>query len=147
MTQEARIVGILFGALGENFYRFFIMTKVGGASPEPDQIVGSRVSLGVFPGVGKFTFEVAPRFSRELRANLLCPFQTVLTKSGRTTDYEECQTKKSHIGVAVCGSRCSLYIGTMAEILTERDVSRNQSEDSIFQSFWIGGFECSTHRL
>src|SRR6185369_2774731 len=45
------------------------------------------------------------------------------------------------------GSRCSLYIGTMAEILTERDVSRNQSEGSIFQSFWIGGFECSTHRL
>jgi hypothetical protein len=35
----------------------------------------------------------------------------------------------------------------MSEILTERDTSRNQLEESIFQSFWMGGFECSTHRL
>lgn len=35
----------------------------------------------------------------------------------------------------------------MSEILTERDGPRNQLDDSIFQSFWMGGFECSTHRL
>ena len=35
----------------------------------------------------------------------------------------------------------------MSEILTERDTSRNQLDETIFQSFWMGGFECSTHRL
>jgi hypothetical protein len=35
----------------------------------------------------------------------------------------------------------------MEEIVAERDSSRNQLDDSVFQSFWIGGFECSTHRL
>src|SRR3954464_6723154 len=35
----------------------------------------------------------------------------------------------------------------MSGILTEQDTSRNQLDGSIFQSFWMGGFECSTHRL
>ena len=35
----------------------------------------------------------------------------------------------------------------MSEILTERATSRNQLDETIFQSFWMGGFECSTHRL
>ena len=35
----------------------------------------------------------------------------------------------------------------MSEIVAERDLSRNELDGSIFQTFWIGGFECSTHRL
>ena len=35
----------------------------------------------------------------------------------------------------------------MSEIVAERDLSGNELDDSIFQTFWIGGFECSTHRL
>jgi polysaccharide biosynthesis protein PelF len=35
----------------------------------------------------------------------------------------------------------------MSEILTEPDTSRNQLVEPVFQSFWMGGFECSTHRL
>jgi beta-glucosidase/6-phospho-beta-glucosidase/beta-galactosidase len=31
--------------------------------------------------------------------------------------------------------------------LTERENSHDSANGSIFQSFWIGGFECSTHRL
>jgi hypothetical protein len=35
----------------------------------------------------------------------------------------------------------------MTSTLVETQDSRRPSESSIFQSFWIGGFECSTHRL
>src|SRR6185503_19021832 len=35
----------------------------------------------------------------------------------------------------------------MSSTVVEIDNARIQSESSIFQSFWIGGFECSTHRL
>ncbi len=35
----------------------------------------------------------------------------------------------------------------MSSTVVETDDSRQQSDSSIFQSFWIGGYECSTHRL
>jgi polysaccharide biosynthesis protein PelF len=35
----------------------------------------------------------------------------------------------------------------MSSTLVETDNSRGVAESSIFQSFWMGGFECSTHRL
>lgn len=35
----------------------------------------------------------------------------------------------------------------MSFTLTERDDSPTTADSSIFQSFWMGGFECSTHRL
>jgi len=35
----------------------------------------------------------------------------------------------------------------MSTTVVETDDSRPQADSSIFQSFWIGGFECSTHRL
>jgi polysaccharide biosynthesis protein PelF len=35
----------------------------------------------------------------------------------------------------------------MSTTVVETDSSRLQSDSSIFKSFWIGGFECSTHRL
>jgi beta-glucosidase/6-phospho-beta-glucosidase/beta-galactosidase len=35
----------------------------------------------------------------------------------------------------------------MSQILYETDDSRALGDSSIFQSFWMGGFECSTHRL
>ena len=35
----------------------------------------------------------------------------------------------------------------MTSTLEQTDNSRVSSESSIFKSFWIGGFECSTHRL
>lgn len=35
----------------------------------------------------------------------------------------------------------------MSSTVVETDDSRSQATDSIFRSFWIGGFECSTHRL
>ena len=35
----------------------------------------------------------------------------------------------------------------MSTTLDKTDDSRAASESSIFQSFWMGGFECSTHRL
>src|SRR5262245_31064670 len=35
----------------------------------------------------------------------------------------------------------------MSSTVVEADNARVQSNSSIFQSFWIGGFECSTHRL
>ena len=35
----------------------------------------------------------------------------------------------------------------MSQSLVETDNSQNQADSSIFQSFWMGGFECSTHRL
>ena len=35
----------------------------------------------------------------------------------------------------------------MSRTLVETDNSRGVQDSSIFQSFWIGGFECSTHRL
>src|SRR5438045_249068 len=35
----------------------------------------------------------------------------------------------------------------MSQTLVETDNSRSSADNSIFQSFWIGGFECSTHRL
>ena len=41
------------------------------------------------------------------------------------------------------GVTCILVV--MSSTLVERDNSRATAE--IFQSFWIGGFECSTHRL
>ena len=40
-----------------------------------------------------------------------------------------------------------LYIKDMSSTLIETDNSRVPAESSIFQSFWMGGFECSTHRL
>jgi beta-glucosidase/6-phospho-beta-glucosidase/beta-galactosidase len=35
----------------------------------------------------------------------------------------------------------------MTSTLEQTDNSRLSSESSVFKSFWIGGFECSTHRL
>lgn len=35
----------------------------------------------------------------------------------------------------------------MSSTFVETDNSRSQADSSIFQSFWMGGFECSTHRL
>ena len=35
----------------------------------------------------------------------------------------------------------------MSSTVVETDDSRRQADSSVFQSFWIGGFECSTHRL
>lgn len=35
----------------------------------------------------------------------------------------------------------------MSQTLVETDNSRTSADSSIFQSFWMGGFECSTHRL
>jgi beta-glucosidase/6-phospho-beta-glucosidase/beta-galactosidase len=35
----------------------------------------------------------------------------------------------------------------MSSTVVETDDSRRQANSAVFQSFWIGGFECSTHRL
>ena len=35
----------------------------------------------------------------------------------------------------------------MSSTVVETQDSRPQADSSIFQGFWIGGFECSTHRL
>ena len=35
----------------------------------------------------------------------------------------------------------------MSSTLENPDVSRTPADSSVFQSFWMGGFECSTHRL
>ncbi len=35
----------------------------------------------------------------------------------------------------------------MSQALVEADKTHFSSDESIFKSFWIGGFECSTHRL
>ena len=35
----------------------------------------------------------------------------------------------------------------MTTIVVETDDSDSKTESSVFKSFWIGGFECSTHRL
>src|SRR6188474_454136 len=35
----------------------------------------------------------------------------------------------------------------MSQTLVEMDDSRAPADKSAFQSFWMGGFECSTHRL
>src|SRR5258708_5486472 len=35
----------------------------------------------------------------------------------------------------------------MSQTLVETNNSGSTADISIFQSFWIGGFECSTHRL
>jgi beta-glucosidase/6-phospho-beta-glucosidase/beta-galactosidase len=35
----------------------------------------------------------------------------------------------------------------MSSTFVETDNSRSQADSTIFQSFWMGGFECSTHRL
>jgi hypothetical protein len=35
----------------------------------------------------------------------------------------------------------------MSTTFVETDNSRRQADSTIFQSFWMGGFECSTHRL
>jgi beta-glucosidase/6-phospho-beta-glucosidase/beta-galactosidase len=35
----------------------------------------------------------------------------------------------------------------MSTTFVETDNSRSQADSTIFQSFWMGGFECSTHRL
>ena len=35
----------------------------------------------------------------------------------------------------------------MSTTFVETDDSRSQADSTIFQSFWMGGFECSTHRL
>ena len=41
-----------------------------------------------------------------------------------------------------------MYIKNMtSSTVVETDNSRVPTDSSIFQSFWIGGFECSTHRL
>ena len=42
-------------------------------------------------------------------------------------------------------SMCILV--AMSSTLVETDDSRASAESSIFKSFWMGGFECSTHRL
>src|SRR5690349_11565837 len=38
-------------------------------------------------------------------------------------------------------------ITCMSSILENADLSRATADSSVFQSFWMGGFECSTHRL
>lgn len=38
-------------------------------------------------------------------------------------------------------------IASMSSILEKTDNSRVLADSSVFQSFWMGGFECSTHRL
>jgi hypothetical protein len=35
----------------------------------------------------------------------------------------------------------------MSSILENTEFSRETEDSSVFQSFWMGGFECSTHRL
>ena len=35
----------------------------------------------------------------------------------------------------------------MSSILENTDISRAPVDSSVFRSFWMGGFECSTHRL
>jgi hypothetical protein len=40
-----------------------------------------------------------------------------------------------------------VYIKTMSSTLVETESSRVVRDSSVFHSFWIGGFECSTHRL
>src|SRR5687767_1676846 len=35
----------------------------------------------------------------------------------------------------------------MSSSVVETDNSRITEESAVFRSFWIGGFECSTHRL
>src|SRR5512145_1534127 len=35
----------------------------------------------------------------------------------------------------------------MSSTLIETDSARVSAESSVFRSFWMGGFECSTHRL
>src|SRR5215213_7231781 len=48
-----------------------------------------------------------------------------------------------------CAFGASLWamIMRMSQTLVEMDDSRALDDKSIFQSFWMGGFECSTHRL
>jgi beta-glucosidase/6-phospho-beta-glucosidase/beta-galactosidase len=41
----------------------------------------------------------------------------------------------------------ALYINDMSSTLVNTDEARVAEDASVFQSFWIGGFECSTHRL
>src|SRR4029078_11907719 len=38
-------------------------------------------------------------------------------------------------------------IASMSMILEKTDISRTLADSSVVQSFWMGGFECSTHRL
>ena len=44
----------------------------------------------------------------------------------------------------MCGS---VYDEGMSSTLENTEVSRAPADSSVFQSFWMGGFECSTHRL
>jgi len=80
MTQESGVVGKLFRALGENLNCVFVMTEVGDAPSEPDQVIGACVGLGVFACFGKFGFKLATRLSRKWRRNLLGALQTRLTE-------------------------------------------------------------------
>lgn len=41
----------------------------------------------------------------------------------------------------------NVYIRAMSSTVTETNNLRELADSSIFQSFWMGGFECSTHRL
>src|ERR1044071_3476045 len=38
-------------------------------------------------------------------------------------------------------------MASMSTILEKADNSRALADSSVFRSFWMGGFECSTHRL
>lgn len=46
-----------------------------------------------------------------------------------------------------CQSLSNVYDGFMTSTLTNTEFSRETAESSVFKSFWMGGFECSTHRL
>jgi hypothetical protein len=63
------------------------MTDVSGTSPEPDQIIGTRLSFDALACVVEFGFKIAPDLARERRRDLLRTLQTGLTKSSRTTEY------------------------------------------------------------
>jgi hypothetical protein len=47
----------------------------------------------------------------------------------------------------VADARRDVYINDMSSSLVKTDDSRVPADASGFQSFWMGGFECSTHRL
>src|SRR4051794_7647448 len=44
-------------------------------------------------------------------------------------------------------SRLHVYDYLMSSTLENKEFSRETADSSVFKSFWMGGFECSTHRL
>src|SRR4029078_1308897 len=48
---------------------------------------------------------------------------------------------------AVADVNRDVYIIGMSSTLVKTDDSRFAAESTAFRSFWMGGFECSTHRL